>query len=66
MNLNYLLDVETIVIGGGISDQEIVVETIKEYVQSMIPPYLFISPEVVKCELGSHANVYGAIAPFKK
>lgn len=66
VNLNYLLDVETIVIGGGISDQEIVVETIKEYVQSMIPPYLFISPEVVKCELGSHANVYGAIAPFRK
>ncbi len=66
VNLNYVLDVEKIVIGGGISEQDIVVSTIKRYVETLIPSYLFKSPEVVKCKLGSKANLYGAIVPFIK
>lgn len=61
VNINYILDVEKIVIGGGISEQEIVVKTIREKINNKIPKMLIPALEVTRCDLGSKANVYGCI-----
>lgn len=66
VNINYLLDVEKVIVTGGITQQPITVETIRKYVEAKIPPFILSRPKLVNGELGSLANIYGAIAPLLK
>lgn len=65
-NLTILLDLEKVAIGGGISKQQILVDTIRECVDELYSdsgPYFDIGlpkPEIVACHFGSEANLVGA------
>ena len=71
-NLYWLLDLEKIAIGGGISRQPILIEKIKEkYAQinkeSPLTKYLPTSYlEIVACEHGNDANMIGAFMNYLK
>ena len=65
-NLTILLDLEKVAVGGGISKQPILIETIRKHVDDMYDnpgPYFdpgLPKPEVVPCRYGSEANQVGA------
>lgn len=67
LGLQLILDVEKIAIGGGISKQAILIESInkkiKEVWQSAMPHPASI-PEVVSCRFGNDANLIGALYHF--
>lgn len=65
-NLQVTLDLEKIVIGGGISNQEIVIETIREYVYKLFELNPAISntifkPKIISSHFKSESNLYGAL-----
>lgn len=65
-NLTILLDLEKVAIGGGISRQPILTETIRKWLDELYSnPGLYFDPvlpkaEVVPCRFGSEANQVGA------
>lgn len=62
-NLGILLNVETVAIGGGISRQPILVETIRSKMKLIgIEPMI---PNVVNCHFHSDANLIGAYMSFQ-
>lgn len=66
VNLNYLLDVDVIAIGGGMSQQPIVIETIASKVLHKTPSVFVMKPTIVACHLGAKAKLYGALALTKE
>ena len=74
-NLTVLLDVEKVAIGGGISKQPILVETLnEEYEEYILRGHPFSEaqarclprPEIVPCRFLSEANQIGAFASYQK
>ena len=74
-NLNVLLDLEKVAIGGGISKQPILVETLNEvYEEYILRGHPFSEaqarclprPEIVLCRFLSEANQIGAFASYQK
>ena len=74
-NLNVLLDLEKVAIGGGISKQPILVETLNEvYEEYILRGHPFSEaqarclprPEIVPCRFLSEANQIGAFASYQK
>jgi len=69
-NLGFLLNVEKVAIGGGISRQPILTEKIREAVDNLpafklIPPANeFMKPEVVTCQFANDANLIGAMYSY--
>lgn len=65
-NLQYTLDPEYIVLGGGISQQPKLIPLIEDkfyqYTQAM--PYCHITPQVVASKFGNDANLIGAVVHF--
>ena len=64
MNLGILLNVEKVVIGGGISSQDILLIKIKEKLEDLdmlkiYPETNLFKPEVVKCKYENDANLIG-------
>ncbi|MFP7223939.1 ROK family protein [Priestia filamentosa] len=66
MNLQYLLDPEVIAIGGGISSQPIVVESIQQAIDKIKVnnPTHYANPNVVSCKFQNDANLLGALYNF--
>lgn len=66
VNLTILLDLEKVAVGGGISKQPVLLETIRECMDEIYAhPGAYFDPglpraEVVSCEYGSEANQVGA------
>ena len=73
-NLNVLLDLEKVAIGGGISKQPILVETLNEVYEEYIlrghpfgaAAHTLPRPEIVPCRFLSEANQIGAFASYQK
>lgn len=74
-NLNVMLDLEKVDIGGGISKQPILVETLNEvYEEYILRGHPFSEaqvrclprPEIVPCRFLSEANQIGAFASYQK
>lgn len=66
MNIQAVVDLEKIAIGGGISAQPILVETIAQKYQTLhdAEPILkatITPPEIVNAQFGNEANLYGAM-----
>lgn len=63
--LQFVLDVERVAIGGGISKQPLLMESIQKYLKSHISDEMSwipaTVPEVVTCEFGNDANMIGAL-----
>ena len=70
-NLQTIFDNEVIVIGGGISAQPLLIETLNRKMKEMIPeayrPYMpFVIPEIIACKYHNDANLIGALVNFKE
>jgi predicted NBD/HSP70 family sugar kinase len=69
-NLNALLDLEKVAIGGGISKQPILLERIRvkltELFESNVFDVLLPRPEIVACQYGNDANLIGAYMFYKE
>lgn len=74
-NLTVLLDLEKVAIGGGISQQPILIETLNEVYEEMIlkghpfgkeTAYALPCPEIVPCRFHNQANQIGAFASYRK
>ncbi len=70
LNLQAVADMQRIVIGGGISQQPIVVSAIQEACQKLYHDnpgiaFTLTLPEIVKAEFSSDANLYGALYALK-
>ena len=71
-NLSVLLDVETVAIGGGISRQQILIDSIRDdlnYIMDNHPAGKMIvgalpRPNVVACRFGNEANQLGAVYSY--
>lgn len=71
-NLNVLLDLEKVAIGGGISRQPLLIDTINEEYTRMINEHPFGKlvvgmlprPEIVACRFGNEANQLGALYSY--
>ena len=71
-NLNVLLDLEKVAIGGGISKQPVLIETIRRAYDALLQnhpfgPELSASlprPEIVPCRFSSEANQVGALYSY--
>lgn len=66
-DLQAILDIERIAIGGGISEQEILLKTIKEEVDNTYRedlPLPVTKPQIVKCKFGNDANLIGALKNY--
>ena len=63
-NADYVLDLDCIAIGGGVSSQPILIETIKESFMDLRNRYREDDhdPEIVVCQFKNHANLIGAMA----
>ncbi|EIF7875686.1 ROK family protein [Listeria monocytogenes] len=63
-NLQYALDPELVVIGGGVSERADFIQELTEYVAKVKTsvPIATISPTVVGCQFGNDANLIGATA----
>ncbi len=63
--LQFVLDVERVAIGGGISKQPLLMKSIQKYLKSHISDEMSwipaTVPEVVTCEFGNDANMIGAL-----
>ena len=75
LSLQHVLDVEKVAIGGGISKQPILVETLNEvYEEYILRGHPFSEaqarclprPEIVPCRFLSEANQIGAFASYQK
>ena len=71
VNLTILLDLEKVAIGGGISAQPILLQTIQESLDEIYEnPGPYFDPalpktELVRCKYGSEANQVGAYYYYK-
>lgn len=67
-NMQVILDVERIVIGGGISQEPMMIKLINEAAdQQFIPRYRAITkPEITTCKFMNDANLIGALYNFKQ
>ncbi len=66
LNMQAVIDVQRFVIGGGITAQPIVVETIRQSYEEMVArrPQVrdgFTTPEILPALFGNDANLYGAL-----
>ena len=72
VNLTILLDLEKVAVGGGISRQPVLIETIRRCVDEIYRspgPYFdpaLPKPEIVPCRYGSEANQVGAYYYYRK
>ncbi|WP_413526721.1 ROK family protein [Marinilactibacillus psychrotolerans] len=69
INLQAVLDISTVVIGGGISQQNILIENIKKQYQILryrlgIFETMLAKIEILPCEFRSEANLLGALYQF--
>lgn len=62
-NLQHIYDPEKIAIGGGISEQDILMEYIDKNIDKYLRfnPYNFVRPEVVRCKYRNDSNLIGAL-----
>jgi predicted NBD/HSP70 family sugar kinase len=62
-NLQYIYDPEKIAIGGGISEQDILMEYIQRNVEKYAStlPFKLVEPEVVRCKFLNDSNLIGAL-----
>jgi predicted NBD/HSP70 family sugar kinase len=62
-NLQTVLDIERVAIGGGISAQQVFIEYIRRHLAEMYvkSPYFVPQAEVVACKYGNDANLIGAL-----
>ncbi|GFP74527.1 ROK family protein [Clostridium fungisolvens] len=63
-NLQYIYDPERIAIGGGISDQEVLIRYIKANIEKhfdKLDPNIGIKPEVTTCKFYNDSNLIGAL-----
>jgi predicted NBD/HSP70 family sugar kinase len=62
-NLQYIYDPERIAIGGGISQQDILITCIKKNIEKYASqlPYVMAKPEVVRCKFLNDSNLIGAL-----
>jgi predicted NBD/HSP70 family sugar kinase len=67
INLQYIYDYEKIAIGGGISEQPILIIQVHEEINKMLKknPHLYLRPTVVSSLLFNDANLYGALYLIK-
>jgi predicted NBD/HSP70 family sugar kinase len=71
-NLTMLLDIEKVAIGGGISKQPILVETLRTTYDELMATHSFGTecartlprPEIVPCRFSSEANQVGALYAY--
>lgn len=65
-NVDYVLDLDCIAIGGGISEQPILIETIQTAFKQLRDRYKEDDhdPQIVVCEFKNDANLIGAMAHF--
>lgn len=71
-NLNVLLDLEKVAIGGGISKQPVLIETIRRAYDDLLRTHPFVPemgaslprPEIVPCRFSSEANQVGALYSY--
>lgn len=65
LSLQTIIDVQRIAIGGGISKQPLLMESLNKQLHSMYDPYqAFLPeslPEIVPCTFGNDANMIGAL-----
>ncbi|MGC4432109.1 ROK family protein, partial [Streptococcus suis] len=69
-NLQSILDVERIVIGGGISSQDILIEEIEKQLDQLqkeedVAFFNIERPKIVACKHKNDANLIGAACSFK-
>jgi predicted NBD/HSP70 family sugar kinase len=68
LTIQTILDVEKVAIGGGISKQPLLLETLQNTIEKMAAPYLaympFSLPEICACTFGNDANLIGALYHF--
>lgn len=62
-NLDYILDLDVVCIGGGISEQKILIDTINEQFHKIRDNYKEDEhqPSIVSCALGNDSNLLGAL-----
>lgn len=65
-NIQTVLDLERIAIGGGISAQPVFIDYIRNHLKSMYAscPYYVTRAEIVTCKFQNDANLYGALQCF--
>lgn len=65
-NLHCVLDAEVVAIGGGISEQDILIEYIQKNIEKIFDKVPFDIPrvEVVRCKFRNDANLIGALYNF--
>ena len=70
-NMSVLLDLETVAIGGGISNQDAVIEAIGAAVEKVygtgpnaLSGFCLKAPRIVRCHFGSEANQIGALCLY--
>lgn len=65
-NLQYIYDPEKIAIGGGISEQDILIEYIKKNVEKYADELAFVmaKPEIVRCKFSNDSNLIGALYAY--
>jgi len=66
VNLHFVINPDRFAIGGGISEQPMLIQLIREEIVKMIANYPFniASPEVVTCAFHNDANLLGALYAF--
>ena len=67
-NFQTILDPEVISIGGGISEQKILFDSIEKHLDNIVNanPFPCVRPTVKQSFLGNKANLLGALAHFKE
>lgn len=63
-NLQYIYDPEKIAIGGGISKQKVLIDSIRENIEKHakdIAPGILLKPEIVPCKFFNDSNLIGAL-----
>lgn len=63
-NLQAIFDAETIAIGGGISQQSLLIEYVKEAFQKIVVGEPIYTPHITACKFHNDANLWGAYYQF--
>lgn len=68
VNLHFVINPDRIAIGGGVSEQPLLLELINEEVGRLIENYPFsvAKPEIVSCQFHNDANLIGALFHYQK